>query len=376
MNGAYRKRALPSEGRATIKIGDSIYHAPTTDIEGNQRPFAIDSLPDIGAYESQFPAMAHPIQAFLNNNQTYIHPHSDSININVKMLNPHQQNVRLFARLSTLDDVVWDYAELFDDGKHQDGQPGDDLFGVLFYPPVLERAFKLALDVVYADNQQPLTFSDNKRFTSIGPLTYHDHHIISQDSNRIELELLLRNEGKETAALEVRAKLVPEDSMTVRVIENNQYFGHILAGQTARSYRHYVFETDEGLDMLSCDIQISSDGYHYWISDIPLVLHVDKSSEKLPATFSLYQNYPNPFNPSTTIEFDLPTASQVSLKIYNILGEEVVTLFSDRLTAGSYNYQWDASNMASGVYLYRLFVESLTGEAGDYVETKKMILMR
>jgi CubicO group peptidase (beta-lactamase class C family) len=85
--------------------------------------------------------------------------------------------------------------------------------------------------------------------------------------------------------------------------------------------------------------------------------------------FVLSQNYPNPFNPSTTIEFDLPMTSDITLKIFNILGEEVTMLVSDRLTAGNYTYDWDAPNLASGVYLYRL-------EAEEFVETKKMILMR
>ena len=89
----------------------------------------------------------------------------------------------------------------------------------------------------------------------------------------------------------------------------------------------------------------------------------------LPATVLLEQNYPNPFNPSTTIEFDLPKTSEVSLKVLNILGEEVTTLVSDRLSAGSYSYEWDASKLASGIYLYRL-------QAGEYVETRKMVLMR
>ena len=83
----------------------------------------------------------------------------------------------------------------------------------------------------------------------------------------------------------------------------------------------------------------------------------------------LFQNHPNPFNPSTTIEFDLPKSSEVTLKVFNVLGEEVTTLVSDRLSAGSFSYEWDASNLASGVYLYRL-------QAGSYVETRKMILMR
>jgi enterochelin esterase-like enzyme len=87
------------------------------------------------------------------------------------------------------------------------------------------------------------------------------------------------------------------------------------------------------------------------------------------SSFMLSQNYPNPFNPSTTIQFDLPKTTEVSLKVLNILGEEVATLVSDRLSAGSYSYNWDASDLASGVYLYRL-------QAGDYVETRKMVVMR
>ncbi|MBN2366947.1 MAG: serine hydrolase [Calditrichaeota bacterium] len=90
-------------------------------------------------------------------------------------------------------------------------------------------------------------------------------------------------------------------------------------------------------------------------------------SEKI--NFQLHPNYPNPFNPSTTIAFDLPKASQVTLKILNVLAEEVETLVSDFLFSGSYEYQWDAGNMASGVYLYKL-------EAEEYVEIRKMILMR
>ena len=99
----------------------------------------------------------------------------------------------------------------------------------------------------------------------------------------------------------------------------------------------------------------------------------------------LYQNYPNPFNPSTTIEFNLPATNQVTLTIFNILGEEVVTLVSERLSAGTYSYQWfRVARMESGVYLYRLSVGSLStksghfvaGKVGNFVETKKMILIK
>jgi hypothetical protein len=95
-----------------------------------------------------------------------------------------------------------------------------------------------------------------------------------------------------------------------------------------------------------------------------LSVSIHQNHEDIPQTFMLYQNYPNPFNPSTTIEFDLPKTTDVTLKIFNILGEEVATLVSERLNAGSYGYKWDTSKsagIASGVYLYRL-------QAGDLVQ--------
>jgi hypothetical protein len=90
--------------------------------------------------------------------------------------------------------------------------------------------------------------------------------------------------------------------------------------------------------------------------------------KQIPTVFSLEQNYPNPFNPSTTIRFDLPKASVVTLKIFNTLGQEVVTLVNERRSPGRYQIQWNG-NVSSGIYFYRL-------QAGEYVETKKMILLR
>ncbi|MDW8018912.1 MAG: S8 family serine peptidase [Chloroherpetonaceae bacterium] len=88
-----------------------------------------------------------------------------------------------------------------------------------------------------------------------------------------------------------------------------------------------------------------------------------------PETFALEQNYPNPFNPTTVISYQLPVASTVSLKVYDMLGREVATLFSGRQAAGRYQATFNASGLASGMYFYRL-------QAGSYVETKKMMLLK
>jgi len=99
------------------------------------------------------------------------------------------------------------------------------------------------------------------------------------------------------------------------------------------------------------------------------VVGIEPSVEQLPEEFALYQNYPNPFNPTTTIKFNLPKTSQVTLRIFNILGEEVTILVSGQLPSGKYTCEWDGSKVASGVYLYRL-------EAEEYLETRKMVLLK
>ncbi|HYQ85625.1 MAG TPA: T9SS type A sorting domain-containing protein [Bacteroidota bacterium] len=89
----------------------------------------------------------------------------------------------------------------------------------------------------------------------------------------------------------------------------------------------------------------------------------------MPKTFALYQNYPNPFNPSTTIRYDLPKSVSVTLKIYNILGQEVATLADDVQEAGFKSAVWNANNIATGVYLYRLV-------AGTFTEVRKMMILK
>jgi hypothetical protein len=114
------------------------------------------------------------------------------------------------------------------------------------------------------------------------------------------------------------------------------------------------------------------------LSSLPFGVSDEQGWQGLLKEFSLSQNYPNPFNPITTIAFDLPKSSKVTLKVFNILGEEVATLVSDRLTAGSYSYEWSRpAGIASGVYLYRLQAGDPSQSAGQsYVETRKMVLIR
>jgi hypothetical protein len=88
-----------------------------------------------------------------------------------------------------------------------------------------------------------------------------------------------------------------------------------------------------------------------------------------PMTFSLSQNYPNPFNPATTISYSIPEAADVTLKVFDVTGTEVATLVNSRQDAGSYSFNFDASKLASGMYIYKI-------EAGKYNAVKKMMLLK
>src|SRR3990172_4876610 len=108
----------------------------------------------------------------------------------------------------------------------------------------------------------------------------------------------------------------------------------------------------------------------FWEQLTNLVTSVEEINDKvLPKEFNLYQNYPNPFNPSTTIQFALPKESFTKLEIFNALGEKVSTLVSETISAGTYKYEWNAKDLSSGIYFYRLSTE-------NYVQTKKLLLMK
>lgn len=93
------------------------------------------------------------------------------------------------------------------------------------------------------------------------------------------------------------------------------------------------------------------------------------NNNQIPSKFELAQNYPNPFNPSTNIKYAISSQSMVKLAVYDILGRQVMTLVDEFKQPGRYEVSFDAGNMATGIYFYKL-------EAGEFVDVKKMILMK
>ena len=162
-----------------------------------------------------------------------------------------------------------------------------------------------------------------------------------------------------------------EDAWLLRTTASGDTIWTTTYGRSGRDHGQSFEETtDGGYIITGWTLSYGEGNRQVWlVKTAPDPMNLKKQGYNFISGIHLSQNYPNPFNPSTTIAFDLPKSSDVTLKIFNILGEEVTILVSNRLSAGSYSYEWDASNLASGVYLYRL-------QAGDYVKTRKMVLMR
>lgn len=112
--------------------------------------------------------------------------------------------------------------------------------------------------------------------------------------------------------------------------------------------------------------QIDIDGSYEYSNEVEVNLEA-------PLHFSLYQNYPNPFNPVTTIKYSIPagieTPYMARLRVYDIIGNEVATLVNERQSAGIYEVTFNGSNLASGVYFYKL-------QAGSFLQTRKFVLMK
>jgi hypothetical protein len=147
--------------------------------------------------------------------------------------------------------------------------------------------------------------------------------------------------------------------------------GVFVSTNNGQSWRPF----NDGLPRLDVSSLVMNDAYIY--AGVPGGLWRRPLSEtvtslpanRAPGRYALEQNYPNPFNPTTTIRYELPHEGRVTLKVYSVLGQEVMTLVNNEQPAGRYVVELNGQTLATGVYFYRL-------QAGDFVQTRKVILVK
>jgi hypothetical protein len=138
-----------------------------------------------------------------------------------------------------------------------------------------------------------------------------------------------------------------------------------ITGGSPGHHFNYYKETNNVIHLYL----VASDGSIIRYRDSSLVVGINTNNGKTPTEYRLEQNYPNPFNPTTTISYSLPKASVVSIKIYDMLGNEMMEVVNEQKPAGKYSAMVDASSFASGVYFYTI-------KAGDFTDSKKMTLVK
>ena len=309
----------------------------------------------------------------------YAVPGQDSLIVMLK-LEGDSSNIIFLAEIDSLDGSPIDSIQLFDDGGHNDGIAGDSIYGnVWMTPSGIERHHSVNIIASIMDTDT-VNLSLNRKgfFTTIGPIIYDSSKIVFNNGSLLFFDLNLTNLGMSSTATNTSAQISTTDSCVTEINSGLRSFGDIVAGATAKSTSRYSIDLNQNCALtdtlfIPFDIEISSDGYSFWTDSfelkVPPIIGVEEEITGLPTEYSLSNAYPNPFNPTTTIEYSLPISGNVSLIVYNLLGQKVAKLLSEPQQPGYHSVTWDASSMASGIYFYRL-------QAGDFVQTRKMVLLK
>jgi N-acetylneuraminic acid mutarotase len=209
------------------------------------------------------------------------------------------------------------------------------------------------------------SFPDEVRATT----TAFSEFILASDDNQLPVELTEFGFRKVDSGIELHWRTATELNNSGFEVERKSHgadwntLGFVRGRGTTTEAQSYSFLDRTASGKVQYRLkQVDFDGQFEYSN----VIEVDAGA---PKQFALEQNYPNPFNPTTTISYQLPVASQVSLKVYDVLGREVMTLVNGKQEAGVYNLSLNGATLSSGIYFYRL-------QSGNFVSTKKMMLVK
>jgi hypothetical protein len=320
-------------------------------------------------------AYAHDVSV----NASYIKPGIDTVLITAQAENPNDHAISLKGVIRDTDLSVSDDIELYDDGLHSDGSAGDKRWGNFYIPPASEHSFAISVTTQDQNENTTRTLPRVAWFTTKGPLSVDHYEITSSDTipnpgDRLGFKIYLKNSGQTATIRNIEIKLTAIDTCAIPVESILRKTIDSLASKEIKTHNSiFTISINSACSgYIPVRVDMYEDAYLFWMDTLFINVEptgIADSRSDVPDKFALKQNYPNPFNPSTTIEFQIPNSQFVSLKIYNILGEEVATLISKKLKAGSHTVRFNAAHLASGVYLYRL-------TAGRFILTKKLVVIR
>ena len=317
-------------------------------------------------------------------NSLYQRPNQDTLVFTAQVINPDSLPTSLSATIEAEEQILAPNAQLFDDGTGFDELASDGIFTGYWPVPPGELMYNIDLKATAIDSGFSVISDDLAVFTTVGPLVFGGFEAGTDTSmepgGNISFRIAITNPSETFDANYITAQITSLDtSFSVQSI-GNIIFGAIDAGQTADMtsglFRISHTEEFEGSFSVPLALEISELGQLFWQDTFMFSIDVVGIDELLnrPDEYALHQNYPNPFNPSTTIKYGLPQSAEISLTVYNLMGQEIISLIDETQEAGWYEHNWNGidekgQTVATGLYLARL-------ESAGFSQTIKMVYLR
>jgi hypothetical protein len=232
-----------------------------------------------------------------------------------------------------------------------------------------KNASQVSVWLKQVSSNQPDGVTFALMLTNPGDAIHLFHSQISYNSNTLSLMQVRRGEvGITQGSAEFFAHPNTGDGLVdvdLAALGPDAY----VVGSGAVAYLDFNYKAAGMSSKIALKEAILYDGEGNEIDLSPTDVDVENQGEAIPTDFALYYNHPNPFNPTTTIKYDLPQAIYVKLVVYNVMGQKVATLVDGMVEAGRHQVIWDAKDVSSGVYFYKI-------TAGNFAQMHKMILLK
>ena len=356
-------------------IGD-MFHSSQPEVYLNRREFPIDfpiwhNLNDVIQGKD---AVVEKALWWINNvvyphnltsDKAYYYPIADTARFSTIIENSNSHQLSAKAYIKTVSGTMIDSVNFV----KQTMSSTSELWKANFILPSGEEFYKISATVFDENESTSFAGPNSSRFTTAGPVKL-DSISIKKSFSLYNARPYIRNLGDTAAINNVTVKLTSNDLWITNLTSGPFSYPKLTPGVTFGSTANYSFRLIDSLfpGYYNFKVEIMWEGLHCWTDSIRVVTSIEDEVQQ-PITFKLEQNFPNPFNPSTKINWQMPARNQVTLKVYDVLGNEISTLVNEEKEAGTHVVEWNAVNLPSGVYFYQL-------KAGEFIQTKKMILLR
>jgi hypothetical protein len=296
-------------------------------------------------------------------NSSYCLPAVDSISITAVELNPENYNSIVTAYLYDLNDNLIDEFEM--------SEVSANTFYSSYPAPQEENFYYFLLKNGGIEIPSVFYYKKNLKFTTAGPLVVDSLLFLKGITNYYNVRPFVKNNGSSLTVTNAKMRLYCDDPWVTSISATTLSLAPIAPGATVGGNTWIAINYDPATfpGYFNLRAEISRDEFIYWIDSTQLIVTGVEDGDLRPLTYNLGQNYPNPFNPTTTIVYQLPESNNVTMKVYDVLGNEVSVIVDKYQPAGKYEIKFNASSLTSGVYYYQL-------KAGEYLNTKKMILLK